>query len=178
MILDNWLRRFRAGAALCRFDPRSWNRIANVLESIEGVGCRIEKTENGWGWQIIVDGNSDTEPSPGYDTPYEAKKYSKSGTSVTVPAFICYHGGKALEVGETTITITADGDWIALQYDPDTEAATLIRWPAASGLPQDHDGLLVRGILEFDIEGAEGAEKAVPKREGKGNIGMMAEDGT
>ena len=54
MILTNWLRRFRAGSPLCRFDPKSWNRVANVLESIEGVGCRIAKTENGWGWQIIV----------------------------------------------------------------------------------------------------------------------------
>lgn len=168
MILDNWLRRYRAHSPLCRFDPQSWNRIANVLESIEGVGCRIEKTENGWGWQIIVDGNSDTEPPPD----------SKSGTSVTVPAFIFYHGGKALEVGKTTIELEEDGDWIALQYDPDTEAATLIRWPAASGLPQDHDGLVVRGLWEFDIKGEEGAERAVLKREGKGNIGMMAEDGT
>jgi hypothetical protein len=66
MILNNWLRRYRAGAALCRFCPRSWNRIANVLESIEGVGCRIEKTENGWGWQIVVGDGSDAEPPPGF----------------------------------------------------------------------------------------------------------------
>jgi len=76
MILDNWLRRYRAGAALCRFDPRSWNRIANVLESIEGVGCRIEKTENGWGWQIIVGDGSDTEPPPGMlELPSDGEQY-------------------------------------------------------------------------------------------------------
>lgn len=66
MILTNWLRRFRAGSPLCRFDPKSWNRVANVLESIEGVGCRIEKTENGWGWQIVVGDGSDAEPPPGF----------------------------------------------------------------------------------------------------------------
>jgi hypothetical protein len=66
VILNNWLRRFRSGAPLCAFSARSWNRICNVLESIEGVGCRIEKTENGWGWQIVVGDGSDAEPPPGF----------------------------------------------------------------------------------------------------------------
>ena len=66
MILTDWLRRYRAHSPLCRFHPQSWNRIANVLESIEGIGCRIEKTENGWGWKIIVGDGSDAEPPPGF----------------------------------------------------------------------------------------------------------------
>lgn len=105
---------------------------------------------------------------------------SIDGAVVTVYPQIVYHGGTALEVGKTTIKIKADGDWIALQYDPDTEAATLIRWPAASGLPQDHDGLLVRGIWRFALAGEEGAEAASLDRAGwsPGNLAMMAEDGT
>jgi hypothetical protein len=179
VILNNWLRRYRAGAALCRFCPRSWNRIANVLESIEGVGCRIEKTENGWGWQIIVDGNSDGgTPPAGFGSPFAVAPYSASGVEVTVKGFVFYRGGVPIEVTGDTIEVTADGDWIAVEYDPEAETATLILWPASAGLPRDHDGLVVRGIWEFDIEGSEGAEKAVQKREGRGTLGMMAEDGT
>lgn len=80
MILDNWLRRYRAHSPLCRFHPQSWNRICNVLEGIEGVGCRIQKTENGHGWLIIVGDGSDTTlpegfPSGGAGLPYGGEEY-------------------------------------------------------------------------------------------------------
>ena len=65
MIITNWLRRFSAGSPLCRFDPKSWNRVCNVLEELEGIGCRIEKSETGHGWKIIVGDGSDAEPPPG-----------------------------------------------------------------------------------------------------------------
>jgi hypothetical protein len=58
MILLNWLRRYRANSPLASFHPASWNRICNVLEGIEGIGCQIFKTESGHGWQVIVDGVS------------------------------------------------------------------------------------------------------------------------
>ena len=40
------------------------NRIANILNTIEGIGCRIHKPLNGdgRGWAIIVDGSSDITP--------------------------------------------------------------------------------------------------------------------
>lgn len=64
--MTDWLRRYRAHSPLCRFHPQSWNRICNVLEGIEGVGCRIQKTENGHGWLIIVGDGSDAETPPGF----------------------------------------------------------------------------------------------------------------
>jgi len=42
---------------------RDMRRVHNILEDIEGVGCRVEKPTNreGLGWRIIVDGSSDVD---------------------------------------------------------------------------------------------------------------------
>lgn len=42
------------------------NRIRNILNDIQGVGCRIEKPRgaNGLGWRIIVDNRTDLDPIP------------------------------------------------------------------------------------------------------------------
>jgi hypothetical protein len=159
VILNNWLRRYRAGAALCRFCPRSWNRIANVLESIEGVGCRIEKTENGWGWQIVVGDGSDTETPPGLEAggypfgPQYPWGIKIAGAVVTVYAQIFYRGGVPKTCAQKNVTITTDGDWVVLRFRPaDTPGAvslTLDRWPAADGTPADKDGYVYRGLHKF-----------------------------
>ena len=40
------------------------NRVANILNDLKGIGCRIQKPVNGEGrgWTIIVDGTSDIDP--------------------------------------------------------------------------------------------------------------------
>jgi hypothetical protein len=107
---------------------------------------------------------------------------SISGTAVTVYPQIVYHGGQALETEETTVTILADGDWVVIEFDPDasTPAVVVKQWDASAGLPRDHDGLLVRGIWRFALDGEVGAEVASLERAGwaPGNLAMMAEDGT
>lgn len=61
--LKNFLRNnFRPGEWLGQFcTPRQHNRIANVLQGIQGVNCRIEKPTNheGRDWRVIIDGGSD-----------------------------------------------------------------------------------------------------------------------
>ncbi|HQL25200.1 MAG TPA: hypothetical protein PKY95_12340, partial [candidate division Zixibacteria bacterium] len=108
---------------------------------------------------------------------------SIDGAVVTVYPQIVYHGGTALETEQTDVTILADKDWIIIEFDPDasTPAVVVKRWDAASGLPQDHDGLLVRGIWRFALAGEEGAEAASLDRAGwsPGNYRrLLAEDGT
>lgn len=122
-------------------------------------------------------------PRPGY--PFGAEYpfgISISGAVVTVYPQIVYHGGTALETEQTDVTILADKDWIIIEFDPDasTPAVVVKQWTAASGLPRDHDGLLVRGIWRFALAGEEGAEAASLDRAGwsPGNLAMMAEDGT
>jgi hypothetical protein len=184
VILHNWLRRFRSGAPLCAFSAQSWNRVANVLESIEGVGCRIEKTENGWGWQIVVDGSSDFEPPEVFESggyPFGPRfnfGVTIDGAVVTIHAGLVYRGGVAAEVAETDVTITTDGDWIALKLvpgeTPDEDAWSLVRWPDADGLPQDHDGALYRGLYQFGF--ANGRAKLLRTGWMPGEVAMMQAD--
>jgi hypothetical protein len=125
------------------------------------------------------------EESPPAGYPFGPKYpfgISISGAAVTVYPQIVYHGGQALETEETTVTILADGDWVVIEFDPDasTPAVVVKQWDASAGLPRDHDGLLVRGIWRFALDGEVGAEVASLERAGwaPGNLAMMAEDGT
>ena len=58
MKIRNWLKNtFKGGEPLRHYCRARWfNRVANVLQDIEGVGCIIRKpTDNeGRGWKIIV----------------------------------------------------------------------------------------------------------------------------
>ena len=62
MILHGWLKRFHKDSGFCGMSASSWDKVCNVLETIEGVGCSVQKTQSGNGWLIVVDGKSgDTE---------------------------------------------------------------------------------------------------------------------
>lgn len=64
MIL-NWLQTFKAGDPVRKVcSVRNMNRIANILNNIEGIGCRIVKntTAEGRDWKIVVDGGTDVTP--------------------------------------------------------------------------------------------------------------------
>lgn len=74
--LHNWLKTFHKAGDPARSVPSvdDANRIANVIQDITGVGCRIEKPidAGGLNWRIIIDGTSD-EPLPnGYTVPWVA----------------------------------------------------------------------------------------------------------
>jgi hypothetical protein len=159
VILNNWLRRYRAGAALCRFSPQSWNRVANVLESIEGVGCRIAKTENGWGWQIIVDGNSDYEPPPGFESggyPFGPRwnfGIGFDGDAMRVYSGVCYHAGKKLAWAgpgtgnPATVTGLTDGAVVCVVYTLATRVLSIaVRDPA-----EDYGGEIVRALCSVKV---------------------------
>jgi hypothetical protein len=69
--LHNFLRNnFREGEWVGRVcGPRWGNRVANILQDLQGVNCKIQKPTNqeGRGWRIIVDGTSDVStdiPAP------------------------------------------------------------------------------------------------------------------
>jgi len=70
MVLNNWIKRLRVGLGTCHISAEGWNRMANALEGIEGVGCRVVKTRSGYGWLIIVDPATPDQPYPdGYPVP-------------------------------------------------------------------------------------------------------------
>ncbi len=73
-ILGTFFRRCMRGEPLFRLASlRNLLRVFNVLEDIEGQGCRIAKPVNaeGRGWRIIVDGTSDVAPPDGAPPPWE-----------------------------------------------------------------------------------------------------------
>lgn len=69
----NFLKRFQKGDPVCKVaDTENMNRIANILEDLKGVGCRIVKptNDNGRGWKIIIDPfNSDADPEDADEEP-------------------------------------------------------------------------------------------------------------
>jgi hypothetical protein len=84
---------------------------------------------------------------------------SITGAVVTVFWQIVYRGGVPHTLAEGTVTITTDGDWVALKLAPGKtpaeDALSLVRWPAADGLPGDKaaDGCLYRGLHKFAFAG-------------------------
>jgi len=95
-------------------------------------------------------------PRPGY--PFGAEYpfgISISGAVVTVYEQVVYRGGVPLTLAKDTVTIETDGDWVALQITPSSEAGSdtlaLVRWPAADGVPGDKDGCVYRGLHKFNF---------------------------
>jgi len=73
--IANWLKNtFKKGDPVRAVPDAEWcNRVANILQDIRGIGCRIEKPTdaNGFNWCIIVDGSSDGDPTTGYEPPWD-----------------------------------------------------------------------------------------------------------
>ena len=98
-----------------------------------------------------------------------------AGAVVTVFAQIVYRGGVALALAQGNVTITTDGDWIALRVAPAAAAGedtlALVRWPAANGVPADKDGFIYRGLHKFHFA----AGVATWEKAGwvGGDLGMM-----
>jgi hypothetical protein len=66
MSLRGYLWRFRRGDPVAKVcNTTHHNRVAQILEDIEGSGCRIEKPTDGSPWRIVIDGTSDISPPPG-----------------------------------------------------------------------------------------------------------------
>jgi hypothetical protein len=68
MGLVNYIRSFRPGAPVNKVaNTRDHNRIANILNDLQGVNCRVVKPldKEGLGWRIVVDKSSDIEPPDG-----------------------------------------------------------------------------------------------------------------
>jgi len=78
--LGRFFKRFRTGDPIRKAcDSRNLNTVFDVLEDLQGLGCRIERTNTGKGWMIVVDGTSDIEPPEDYTPPWEPDKSGSQG---------------------------------------------------------------------------------------------------
>ena len=61
------------------------NKVATILQDIQGIGCRIEKPvdRDGKGWHVVVDGSTDIDPPDGSVVhPNKKATASKSGAEI------------------------------------------------------------------------------------------------
>lgn len=72
-------KRLREGMFVGGVSASTWNWFVDVLEGIEGIGCRILKTETGHGWRIIVDGHNSDLPYPSGMEPLPPETISSEG---------------------------------------------------------------------------------------------------
>lgn len=100
---------------------------------------------------------------------------SISGAVVTFYEQIVYRGGVALTLAMGNVTITTDGDWVALKVTPTATAGedtlALVRWPEADGVPADKDGFIYRGLHKFNF--ADGVATWAKAGWVGGELGMM-----
>ena len=78
----NFFPRVKKGDPVCRFcDILFFRRVRNILEDIQGIGCRIIKKQDaeGNGWRIVVDGSSDVPLPPDFP-PEERRNYPYGST--------------------------------------------------------------------------------------------------
>ena len=121
MILDNWIRRnFRGGEPVNHFcDPFENNTIRRALAEIQGLGCHIDKTRDGRGWMVTVDGYSDITPPAEYTAPWSPEGHEQFGIVQT--------GTDTVQVRWGTwhrIEMTRSGASAPYDYYPVTETIT------------------------------------------------------
>ena len=69
MILNSLFKRIKKGDGFSHFSAKSWDLMCKIIENMEGVGCRVEKSRGGK-FLIVVDGTSSDIPLPDDVSPY------------------------------------------------------------------------------------------------------------
>jgi hypothetical protein len=132
--------------------------LAGMDEALTGM--RVENGQVVWSSNnipTIVFGDDGCGSFPGQKTRPSENPFgiSVSGAVVTIHEKIFYRGGVPLTLAEDTVTIEANGDWVALKVTPAAVAGEdtleVVRWPAADGVPGDKDGYLYRGLHKFNF---------------------------
>ncbi len=90
MIMPGLFKRIKKGLGFNAFSRSSWNRVCDILENIEGVGCSIIKDETGKNWKVVVDGYQSDIPFPEGVTP---AWFDDSGDPDDPPLPPCGHDG-------------------------------------------------------------------------------------
>jgi hypothetical protein len=66
---------FKSGGVVSQYPAEWFNTVARILNDIEGVNCRIEKTKSGWGWRVVVDPSSFLQ---GLSFPFQISYYAET----------------------------------------------------------------------------------------------------
>jgi len=140
-MIINWLKTFLPEDPIRKVaNVRQQNRIANILNGIQGVNCRVVKPTagEGKGWLIVVDGGSDIKPTnvttpPAADWPYPFNPSTPTPEGVEIEVIVAVRYDESsyeLQYKTQTITVLAKdenpSDWItfheAAECEPEEEA--------------------------------------------------------
>ena len=108
-------KRLKKGQGFSHFSAGSWNEVLKILQNCQGIGCRIEKGNNGnWFW--IVDGTTSDVDFPdaspiikGLGVGTEIPGRVVWDTSGDIPVFAQYTltwNGSTFDESETPTAIT------------------------------------------------------------------------
>lgn len=117
----NWLRTFIPETPLRLVaNVRQMNRIANILNNIQGVNCRIEKPTNdeGRNWLIVVDGGSDVVPTDENDEHFPSPFSDSESTTTTHKTLF-----ELYDVEATTLKVRGHAQAVRLFGVPHTVTA-------------------------------------------------------
>lgn len=99
--------------------PEENNTIRRALAELGGVGCVVEKSRDGRGWRIIVNGRSDTQPADGYVPPWAPGQNEQFGIVQTQSDVVQVRWGTWHR-----IEMTRSGASAPYNYYPVTETIT------------------------------------------------------
>ena len=154
--IRGFLRRFHAGQPVRSVaDVVHHNRVADVLENIEGVGCRIDKPRDGRPWRIVVDGSSDViidglEPPWGQSYPW-GENYTFGITQTAADKLKVWQGklrrwgDQVYTAADTEVTFSADGDFYIV-WRWSTSGLEIVTTPQANA-PAESDSTYIYGIV-------------------------------
>jgi len=170
--IQDWLKTTHRPGDPARTVPSAEdaNRIANVLQGISGIGCRIVKPIEfgGLGWKVIVDGSSD-EPYPD-ETGYKIFRFGddswefyRDGTTTAKSAKLrggmLYYQGSQVTISSvpTSVAFTSDSDdnLFYVKMDFSTGGASWLSTTGTYGANDFPDGTNtyeVMPIAEFDLD--------------------------
>ena len=156
----NWLSRFVPETPLRKVaNVRQQNRIANILEDIQGIGCRILKPTDreGLGWRIMLDGSSDVEPPAdtylAWDEQYSWRLTLESFDIASITSGTLYWRREAQTITDYTGTIdfsTNTHFYITVDRSGATPTFT---WTEGTSFPEATSTLSYIPIYEFTEAG-------------------------
>ena len=99
------------------------NKVATILQDIQGIGCRIEKPTDrgGKGWHVVVDGSTDIDPPDGsvvhQNTKATVVKSSNvANTTTAISATYVTWNATAIETNDTVLESVSGGVLIKEGY--------------------------------------------------------------
>lgn len=165
------------------------NRVANILQDIQGIGCRIEKPTDreGLGWHVVVDGSTDIANPDGSTNPpfatYKGGSFSENrggtyGELVTISdGWLNVHGITQEYIAATDVVL-AGGPFVfvylwALTNDYTTNGIAIANGATVSDIPVSGSGRFNVVLWQYELDLVTGKYGSPVARSGGQDVNLM-----